>query len=71
MIVVAVLMISCQVSTWKNTMVGAHTRTSVRQAAKNHARDAKPAAAEANWSNKPIRWETSVGTVAEPARVPW
>lgn len=37
MIVGAVLMISCQVSTAKNTIVGAPMRASSRQPAKNHA----------------------------------
>src|SRR5215211_6052479 len=64
-IVVAVLMINCQVSSEPITKYdGAHTTTSRTHSAKNHAREKNIDATVAKRSNTPNRPETSDGMCA-------
>src|SRR4051812_6643567 len=70
MIVVRVLMISCQVlMLWMTAMDGAQITTSSTQNAKNHARLTNLDAAVANRSNQPTCSLTSAGISASLWRV--
>jgi hypothetical protein len=64
--IVAVLMISCQVSTVPiKKYDGAHTNTSTTQNAKNQARENNPDAFPANLSKNPSLDDTSDGICAD------